>query len=1137
MGIKKFIRKVIPREIRENPLVGIVAVAVVGPAALASLGASAASLIGASTIAANTAASIAIGTGIVSSGVTFLQTGDVSDSLRAGVLSGVGSYAGQVVSSSVTDAVSRATGALPGQGISAGFGAGNQIVSTAGGQGFTAGATGFGINPAAGALGAGVAPTAAGVLAGNVLARSVEAAITGKPIEQAALFGAAQSIPFSLEQVGDFSSLDPIVKNVVASSAQAAVMGQDVGDAALAALIESSAIVSRAISEIPGGQEFIKQKPIYAKYVIDSVSSALAAQLLDKDVSEAVVYSLARTTAKVLNDEFKNSAKATQVENANQVYQEAEAKTARAREVADRLESINDDPKYARSINIINYNIDFIDNNLAVRYQESLRNYNAAYKMAQIAEENYRNATPEEQPKFEAEFRYQVDRANGTLRFLQEDQKAFDSAKNQVEGFKNDLTRAGYYNEVASLEDELNTLTADLTELTSNIEGTVNIIAQDASDLFRNFQVDVATTLAPLTGMDATDVTDADIVKEIQPPSQEIGVEVAGDVNRDAIRGTFAVPFAGENYSSPDKRTTINPQQGQTWQPYEVINRYVSGTKSDGTPYSYMITLSPETGVYYTNVQNAEDIVTSRQASYDAFAQYDKSQPDQGTNVAPEGWGLTGIGEDAGAGVVTEAPTGVGTDAGVGTGTPGAPPIDYSLAATEMQGTALDPNRVEPTISIGADLRDMGTGSPTSPNLAFFQKDGGGGGGSTEEVNWQIIAKDSLTGDDIVDVNGKLYALLILPTKQVLVPQDQTPVLYVELDPATKNPVFKAVDRANIPKEDAQKIEDKEIEKQVVQEATADTAAPGGDVTGAEGVAGDEGVIGGLTGETAAPPVQPVETTKSEAQKVTDQILQMAVGRIPTDLRYDLNKDGKVNSADAVAYLRGDRPILDAEIPLGEIKPDVVEDVGGIVGGGVGGDAGTTTPIDQLPDTREPVDTTGGGGGGGLGGPGGGVGDEITDAEIIGLIRDQIGDLGGGEGEGLPRGEGDGTGTDDEGTGLGGDQGEGLGSGDEGVGPGAGDKGTGPGQGGKGDGRGTGEGEGDGEGTPLEPPVLPPGVVTLPPPSQQFRFIPQTAPYRVTGQDESGILGRKQPLFGGDEDLQRAEWNRRSLRLKRLLGL
>jgi hypothetical protein len=45
------------------------------------------------------------------------------------------------------------------------------------------------------------------------------------------------------------------------------------------------------------------------------------------------------------------------------------------------------------------------------------------------------------------------------------------------------------------------------------------------------------------------------------------------------------------------------------------------------------------------------------------------------------------------------------------------------------------------------------------------------------------------------------------------------------------------------------------------------------------------------------------------------------------------------------------------------------------------------------------------------------------------------------------------------------------------------------------------------------------------------------APYRVTGQDESGILGRKQPLFGGDEDLQRAEWNRRSLRLRRLLGL
>jgi hypothetical protein len=77
--------------------------------------------------------------------------------------------------------------------------------------------------------------------------------------------------------------------------------------------------------------------------------------------------------------------------------------------------------------------------------------------------------------------------------------------------------------------------------------------------------------------------------------------------------------------------------------------------------------------------------------------------------------------------------------------------------------------------------------------------------------------------------------------------------------------------------------------------------------------------------------------------------------------------------------------------------------------------------------------------------------------------------------------------------------------------------------------------------TPVEE-VTPPTtgtrpVVTVVPRQRTFQRPGEAAPYRVTGQDESGILGRKQPLFGGDEDLQRAEWNRRSLRLRRLLGL
>lgn len=44
-------------------------------------------------------------------------------------------------------------------------------------------------------------------------------------------------------------------------------------------------------------------------------------------------------------------------------------------------------------------------------------------------------------------------------------------------------------------------------------------------------------------------------------------------------------------------------------------------------------------------------------------------------------------------------------------------------------------------------------------------------------------------------------------------------------------------------------------------------------------------------------------------------------------------------------------------------------------------------------------------------------------------------------------------------------------------------------------------------------------------------------PSRVTGEALAGILGEKEPLFGGDEDDQRAVWNRRSLRLRKALGL
>jgi hypothetical protein len=91
----------------------------------------------------------------------------------------------------------------------------------------------------------------------------------------------------------------------------------------------------------------------------------------------------------------------------------------------------------------------------------------------------------------------------------------------------------------------------------------------------------------------------------------------------------------------------------------------------------------------------------------------------------------------------------------------------------------------------------------------------------------------------------------------------------------------------------------------------------------------------------------------------------------------------------------------------------------------------------------------------------------------------------------------------------------------DGFGPGAGREGEGTGGGGEGEG-----------GVTDTPPLRPVTIFD----SLDGR---PAAPFssRVTGEALAGILGAKEPLFGGDPDEQRAVWNRRSLRLRRALGL
>ena len=150
----------------------------------------------------------------------------------------------------------------------------------------------------------------------------------------------------------------------------------------------------------------------------------------------------------------------------------------------------------------------------------------------------------------------------------------------------------------------------------------------------------------------------------------------------------------------------------------------------------------------------------------------------------------------------------------------------------------------------------------------------------------------------------------------------------------------------------------------------------------------------------------------------------------------------------------------------------------------------------------------------------------FSDEQLLDYLRTGQLPLGGGEGTGKPGTRGPGTGADKEGPGPGGlEEGDESGAGDRGVGPGAGQEGTEVGGGGEGEG-GAGELR-----TPLSPSLIF---------SRSLPARPETTPFasRVTGEALEGILGEKQPLFGGDDDEQRAVWNRRSLRLlSRALGI
>jgi hypothetical protein len=151
----------------------------------------------------------------------------------------------------------------------------------------------------------------------------------------------------------------------------------------------------------------------------------------------------------------------------------------------------------------------------------------------------------------------------------------------------------------------------------------------------------------------------------------------------------------------------------------------------------------------------------------------------------------------------------------------------------------------------------------------------------------------------------------------------------------------------------------------------------------------------------------------------------------------------------------------------------------------------------------------------------GDAGRGISDQDVIDLLgldrgtAERYGFFG--DTDGVAGGLGPGAGVEGGGVGAG-VEGAGPGAAEEGVGPGAGEEGFGPG------------GGAEDVITRLRP------IVIYDQKTGQPRAT-QGIPQRVTAQSVEGILGDKEPLFGGDDDEQRAIWNRRSLRLRKALGL
>jgi hypothetical protein len=544
--------------------------AVVVVAAAAATGVAAA--IGTAAVAAITTATIsaaaatAIGTGIIAGGITAIQGGSTSDVLKSAVIAGIGSYVGGQVASKVTNSVSAATGGTNlGSGLTPG---------AAGTTGLTAGAAGTGLSAGAAAGGSTastfITPTALGFTAGQVAGRSVQAAITGQDIGEAALFGLASGVPLALNQSADFRSLDNTTKSVITASVQSAVMGQDVPEAAVSALVQSSNIVAKGIREIPGGDQFIRENPNYARYVIDSVSSALTAELLNKDVSDAVINSLARTTGQLLASEFENSQREKEISETQQAYGRLEQKERELVMVQEQIQAVQENPRYAKFFK---------------KYAEAANDLASAQdayqnQTQQISrlEREWDNASESQRSFIEYQYKQAVDWANYFA-------SVYNSKEQSFQVYRENLADSGYFKEFGKLEKQYNEIQREYDSIANSISNITTKLAKTSADLFTETSRQTLSEIERLA-----EAGDVQMPSDADQFAEGMRIDVTGTASilfktpddRFAIFENLALIDSSKDFNDPAYRIQLTPEEfrditGMDYQEALASNRVAVG--------------------------------------------------------------------------------------------------------------------------------------------------------------------------------------------------------------------------------------------------------------------------------------------------------------------------------------------------------------------------------------------------------------------------------------------------------------------------------------------------------------------------------------------------------------------------------